>query len=181
MAAPPSPFAWPVMLGAASYAFPALAALGTRRSLLRDPAGQVAGTWLVVGALNTLGLGQVLGLVPRGVRVGTILIVVTPLLLVAPLLTWLGVDARRRRLAQLGILGAAALGMASIADDRAFRLVAGPVMALAMVVLAAAALARTVRHGLGAPAHPERAPILGALVTHFVTSMLERKLIVIIF
>jgi hypothetical protein len=180
MATPaPSPLAWPLLVGGASFFFPAIAAWATGRSLLRDPAGQIAGTLLLVGTCAFLALGQALGLVPKGVPLTAISSSLAPLLLLVPLLTWIGGAAPRwRPVAQGAVAGALLLAALLLGTGREFRLVTAPLISLGLTALCATALARTVRGTGPTPAASDgRALILGALVTYYFTALMSRPLI----
>ena len=176
-APPPSPFAWPTLLGAASLAFPALAAVYARRSLLREPGGQVAGALLLVLVVSLLGLGQVLGVVPRMVPVSSLVFAVHPLLTVVPLLTWVGGSAPRRRPVVQGAAAAALVaGLLLLGPGREFRLVVGPAAGLLMTALCAVALAQSVRAGAESRADG-RTIVLGGLLTYFIITVIAPPLI----
>jgi hypothetical protein len=174
----PSPFAWPLLLGAASFFFPAIAAWVAGRSLLRDPAGQIAGTLLLVGTFAFLGLGQALGVVPRAVPISAISSSVAPVLLLAPLSTWIGGGALRwRPIAQAAVAGTLLVAALLLGTVREFRLVTAPLISFGMTALCAAALARTVRGTGAVPPSDRRTLILGALLTYYFTAMVSRPLI----
>jgi hypothetical protein len=176
----PSPFAWPVLLGAASFFVPAVAARAAGRSLRRDPAGQVAGVLLLVGVVGLAGLGQALGVVPRPVPVSAISSSVAAVLMLAPLLGWIGGAAPRwRGRAQAAVAGALVVAALFLGVGREFRLVTGPLISLWLTALSAAALARTVRAGRASGAVPgdRPTPILGALFTYYLTAMVSRPLV----
>ena len=173
----PSPFAWPILLGASSLAFPALAALYARRSLLREPGGQVAGALLLVLVINLLGLAQVLGLVPRGVPVSSLVFAVHPLLTVVPLLSWIGGSAPRRRpLVQGAAAAALGAGLLLLGPGREFHLVVKPAAGVLMTSLCALALAQSVRAGVESRADG-RTIVLGGLLTYFVITIVASPLI----
>jgi hypothetical protein len=174
----PSPFAWPLLLGAASFFFPALAAWVAGRSLVRDPAGQIAGTLLLVGTIAFLGLGQALGVVSRTIPLAAMSSSIAPVLLLAPLSTWIGGGAARWRPAAQAILAVVLVGAGIfLGTGREFRLVTGPIISFAMTALCAAALARTVRGTGAVPPTDRRTLILGALLTYYFTSMVSRPLV----
>jgi hypothetical protein len=177
---PPSPFAWPVLLSAAATLFPPIAAVATRRSMRRDPAGRVALAWGVVGGLNLLALGQLLGGVPRGWPVLAANVVAVPFLLAPPMLTWLGGEARRRQGAVLLAVAAAyALALATLGAGREFRLVAHPVMSLAVAALAFAVLCAAVRRAdvaWGGRGDDGRLWIAGGVATYFLVGAAWRPL-----
>jgi len=174
----PSPFAWPVLLGAASLFFPAVAARVAGRSLRRDPAGQVAGVLLLVGATGLLGLGQALGAVPRVVPVSTVSSSLAPVLMLVPLARWIGGGAPRwRPVAQAAVAGALLLAMLLLGVGREFRLVTGPLIAFGLTALTAVALARTVRGADTPEDAPARLTILGGLLTYYFTVMVSRPLV----
>ena len=174
--APPSPFAWPVLLGASATLFPVAAALATRRPLRGDPGGRLALAWGVIGALNLLPLGQLLGAVPRGWPVLSATVVVVPFLLVPPLLAWLGGAAGRPRLLVLAAIAAAfALTAAAVGTGREFRLVAHPLMSLAVAAVAAVVLCDAVRRGGGA-ADDGRGWMAGGVASYFLLGAAWRPL-----
>ena len=85
--------------------------------------------------------------------------------------------ARRwRTRAQLLVATAGTLGVLFL-DDRTFRLVGSPIVALGMVGLCVAGLAQSVRRARDGVVGPERLPILGAMVTYWVVSAIARPLI----
>jgi hypothetical protein len=160
--------------------FPPIAAVATRRSMRRDPAGRVALAWGVVGGLNLLALGQLLGAVPRGWPVLAANVVAVPFLLAPPMLTWLGGEARRRQGAVLLAVAAAyALALATLGAGREFRLVAHPVMSLAVAALAFAVLCAAVRRAdvaWGGRGDDGRLWIAGGVATYFLVGAAWRPL-----
>lgn len=177
----PSPFAWPILLGASSLAFPALAALYARRPLRRDPAAQLAAALLVVGGVNVLSLGQVLGLVPRAVPLSAISNGLSFTLVIGPVLAWLGARPRDRVAAQAAVATAWVAGLLLLGTGREFGLVAVPVKGIVMTAVSAAALARCVRHSAATGSHDSRLTILGGLVTYYLVNTITRPLVETLF
>ena len=87
---------WPQYLVIAATAFPLVGAAAARRLSWRDPVGQVGLAWGGVAAINLLQLAAVRS--GRMVYVGwgnAAVALLEPLLLAAPLLTWIGPGATR--------------------------------------------------------------------------------------
>lgn len=168
------------MVGLVSMFVPAVAAAVVRRPW-RDPAARVAAAWFVVGSGSVLALGQLVGAVPRSWPVSTGMVGLMPLLLLPPLLEWLHpAAARRPARTALAVALVVAIawggGVAALGTGRPFRLVAHPVMSLALAATAVAALAATVRRDARAGADG-RLWILGALTTYFLVAVLLKPLL----
>lgn len=177
----PSPFAWPLLLSATSFLFPALAAVYRRRSPRHDPAAQLAAALFVIFCVNGLTLAQVLGVVPRAVPMSAISNGLSIVLIMWPVLTWLGVSPRGRLASQAAVATLWLSGIALLGSGREFGLVAVPVKGVVMTTLCAAALARCVRQSAATGAGDSRITILGALVTYFLMNTLARPLLETLF
>ena len=157
---------------------PPIAAVRARRSVLRDPAGQVALCWLVMALA---GFAQFVGLLLKpgtAIPVSFLVTALFPLLLLPPTLTWIGGSAKRAQWAILAVWAVVwVAAIVTLRDLRPFNLVVDPVMSSGLAVASALALAAQVRR---APARLLQADwfwILVAHVVYFVTMMLRMPII----
>ena len=169
---------WLLVVSVSASLLPMAAALRARVPLRTDPAGQVGLAWLVLGGCSVLQTVSA----PFGARVmfweTALTIVLLPLVLLPPFLTWIGERAKRLQPALFACtVGAGALGLAAIGPGRPFQIVAHPLMsALMAIVVLLAMRAQAVRHAaLEWDADPLRRGwpwISGGHLVYFLSSVL---------
>ena len=151
---------WPQYLVIAATAFPLLGAIVARRLTWRDPVGQVGLAWGALFAINLVQLAGVLSARLAYVSWGRVAVaLVTPLLLVPPLLTWIGPKATRWRTPLLVLLVVTWIGalLAVGARGRGIALIYHTPTSLLLAALAMGMLVAQARRAAdpqGAPAEP---------------------------
>lgn len=155
---------------------PVIAALRARVPLLRDPAGQVATAWLVFAGCTALQVA-LKGHLAAIFWATAITILLFPLLLGPPLLTWAGPRAKRLQPVLFGAtLALGALGLATIGPGRTFQVIAHPAMSVVMSALVLLAMREQAeRHAaMDWDAEPLRAAwpwIGGGHLVYFISSV----------
>lgn len=179
MPASPNSLAWPVLLSVTGSLLPVASAIRARVSLLREPAGQVGAAWLVFACCTVLQMAFFRMRHPALVFwVTAITILLFPLLLGPPMLTWAGPRAKRLQPALFGATVAlGALGLATIGPGRQFQVIAHPTMSVVMTVLVLLAMRAQAEHhaALEWGAEPLRAGwtwIGGGHLVYFLSSVL---------
>lgn len=184
MPTPPPPNPAFTYVSIACFALPALAAWRVRCPLLRDPAGQIAAVWLffVPYRLLSRALNQ-LDYDTANHWLGATGVLLLPLMLAPPLLTWAGPRAKRRQPLVLGaIVLAVVVALALLGGpERRFIAVASPVETMVVAVLATAALMGRLRHHVasGDPTPVRRTPwvwICGGLLAYSIATVTQRPL-----
>jgi hypothetical protein len=145
--AAPSIFGWKVLLTFGAEFLPLLAAWRAGRLRAGDPAGQVGLTWAFMNVCTVI---QAVGFVTGHSAVtqwGLVLAgIALPLLLVPPLLTWIGPEAKRRQPAVLAAFALPLLGvLAAFGPGREFTLLSRTVAHAALAALILLMLATNYR------------------------------------
>lgn len=174
---------WPQYLVIAATAFPLVGAHLARRLSWRDPVGQVGLTWGVLFALSLVQLAGVLSARLVYMRWGgAAAVLLAPLLIVTPLLTWIGPGALRWRTPLVAVF--ALTGMAALlAFGPGSRQLTLFYQTPAQLVLAALALgmlvaqARRAADPQGAPAEPGWLWIGGGHLVYYLATVIVRPLV----
>lgn len=185
MPTPPSPNPAFTYVSIACFMLPALAAWRVRCPLLRDPAGQIAAVWLFFVPYRLLSRALTrLDYDTANLWLGAAGVLLLPLLLAPPLLTWAGPRAKRRQPLVLGaIVLACMVGLAVLGGPgRRFVALASPVEIMVVAALATVALMGRLRHHVasGDPTPVRRTPwvwVCGGLIAYAIASVTQRPLI----
>lgn len=168
---------WTSWLSVTSAFLPPVAALWRRRSLVHEPAGQVALGWLVMSLFGVATVLQFLRVLPRAIPFGGLVALSFPLLLLSPTLAWIGPAAKRKQWVALGVWAALAVVLiVTHPERRQLRLVAAPTAFTTMAILSVAALGARARSAVGELRRQDWFWILTAHVMYFASEMLRAPL-----
>jgi hypothetical protein len=179
---PTAALSWPVLVGVAVSALPTLAAWRAGRLDRHDPIGQVGLVW---GLMFLTSLSQY-ALVAAGLRsvalaMPILVVIVLPVLIVSPLLTWIGPRAAARRVPVLAGLAVWSLGVVvALGTGREARLFLRCTSYTTVAILAAWAMAAQSRRSAQGsdPGAEGGGPWLGAgHMLYFLTGAVGNALI----
>ena len=169
---------WNLVAAFVGGILPALAAVRWRVSLTRDPAGRSALGWLVMAGCTALGpVSRAIGGVKLVFVVTALTIVVMPLVLAPPVLTWAGPRVKRWQPLILGGFVAVLGGtLALLGPGRKFQVVAHPTMCAAMTLLLLLALRTQMErhgaeHGVTEPLRTGWLWLIGGHLAYFLSSI----------
>jgi hypothetical protein len=173
---------WPQYLVIAATAFPLVGAAAARRLSWRDPVGQLGLAWGAMFAVNLLQLAAVRAGRFTYVGSGNAVVALLSLLLVPPLLTWMGPGAKRWQTPLLVLLVLAWVGavLAVGTRGRGIGLVYKSPVALLLAALALGTLiaqARRAADPQGAPAEPGWVWIGAGHLLYFLALVIGRAMI----
>ncbi len=178
---------WPQYLVIAATALPLVGAAAARRLSWRDPVGQVGLAWGALFALSLVQLVGVLSARPAYLAWGRAAVaILTPLLLVPPLLTWIGPKATRWRTPLLMLLALTGIGALLVVGPRGrgLTLVYRTPTALLLAALALGMLVAQARRAAdpqGAPAEPGWVWIGGGHLVYFLATVVGRAFVEFLF
>jgi hypothetical protein len=182
MPAPRYVVAWPQYVDIATTVLPLLGAWGARRLSWRDPVGQVGLAWGAQFALSLVQLAGVLAGRLVYTRWGSaVAMLLLPLMLVPPLLTWMGPRAARWRAPLLTLFAIGGLGtLLTLRSGRQLTLFYQSPSHLVLALLALGMLvaqARRASDPQGPPAERGWLWVGGGHLVYFVATMVGRPLI----
>jgi hypothetical protein len=180
--AAPSVFGWKTLLILGAESLPLLAAWRAGRLRAGDPAGQIGLTWAFMNVCTVIqGAGVLAG--QRSVMLwgGVLAGVALPLLLAAPLLTWIGPAAKRRQplvLAAFAVLTVGAL--VGFGPGREFTLLSRTTAHAALAALVLVMMAAQFRRSANpqaAASEPGWAWIAGGHLAYFLATLVGRPVL----
>jgi hypothetical protein len=179
---PPSAYDWPKLLAAAAELLPLAAAWRANRLRTGDPAGQVGITWAIMVLTYPLSLlGLALGELALVTWTTAFAGIALPLLLVPPLLTWIGPAAKRWQPLVLAAFALLTVGsLVVFGAGREFTLMSRTTahtgLAL-LVLLMMAAQFRRAANPQSAAVEPGWAWIAGGHLLYFLATVTGRSLL----
>jgi hypothetical protein len=148
------------------------------RSSLRDVAGRIGALWGLIGVCEIFMALQYHGVVPRELPISPVVLPLYVTILVPGLLSWSGEALARRRYPIAGAMFVALLiPMLWLGAGRAYNVVVKPIAYAAILVVAAVALATTVRRARGPLLRIDAYWICFALVIYFALSLIWTPLL----
>lgn len=179
--AAPNVITWKFLLIAGSEFLPLLAAWRADRLRRGDPAGQVALAWAFMNVCTFIQAGGVM-MQERTVREGGLALagIALPLLLVPPLLTWIGPTAKRWQPAVLAVFALLAIGtLVVFGIGREFTLLSRTTAHTGLAGLVLLMMATHYRRAANPQAAPEPgwAWIAGGLLAYFLATLVGRALV----
>ena len=181
-AIPPSAYDWPKLLAAAAELMPLAAAWRANRLRTSDPAGQVGITWAIMVLTYPLSLlGLATGVIPLVTWTTAFAGIALPLLLVPPLLTWIGPAAKRRQPLVLAAFAVLTIGTLVVyGTGREFTLMSRTTAHTGLALLVLLMMATQFRRAANAQAsaiEPGWAWIAGGHLLYFLATLTGRSLL----
>jgi hypothetical protein len=181
-AIPPSAYDWPKLLAAAAELMPLAAAWRANRLRASDPAGQVGITWAIMVLTYPLSLlGLATGVIALATWTTAFAGIALPLLLVPPLLTWIGPAAKRRQPWVLAAFAVLTVGTLVVyGTGREFTLMSRTTAHTGLALLVLLMMAAQFRRDANAQAsaiEPGWAWIAGGHLLYFLATLTGRSLL----